>query len=211
MPESILIDVEERFADLETIDETGAIDPMAVTVEAMKDGGIPLGEMIAQWWGSKLHHGRETPMLRKIPFSEARMTTHTLRFPCSLKKTDKQGTCLDGGPFHGLYRVQMRIAIDAMGGDNAPSTIIDGVALAVKNNPVITPVLVGPEQKLRSLVKRHGHLSHAEFLHTEDVVAADEKPSAALRLGKIPRCGCRLIWSRQVRLTLLFLRVIQVP
>ena len=78
----------------------------------------------------------------------------------------------------------MRIAIDAMGGDNAPSTIIDGVALAVKNNPVITPVLVGPEQKLRSLVKRHGHLSHAEFLHTEDVVAADDKPSAALRVGK---------------------------
>ena len=78
----------------------------------------------------------------------------------------------------------MRIAIDAMGGDNAPSTIIDGVALAVKNNPVITPVLVGPEQKLRSLVKRHGHLSHAEFLHTEDVVAADAKPSAALRVGK---------------------------
>ena len=32
VPESILIDVEERFADLETIDETGAIDPMAVTV-----------------------------------------------------------------------------------------------------------------------------------------------------------------------------------
>ena len=84
--------------------------------------------------------------------------THPFASLAQLKKTDKQGTCLDGGPFHGLYRVQMRIAIDAMGGDNAPSTIIDGVALAVKNNPVITPVLVGPEQKLRSLVKRHGHL-----------------------------------------------------
>ena len=99
----------------------------------MKDG-IPLGEMIAQLVGPKFHHGRETLMLGKIPFSEARMTTHPFASLAQLKKTDKQGTCLDGGPFHGLYRVQMRIAIDAMGGDNAPSTIIDELALAVKNN-----------------------------------------------------------------------------
>lgn len=48
VPESIIATVEERFADLETIDETGAIDPMAVTLEPLGDGGIPLGEMIAQ-------------------------------------------------------------------------------------------------------------------------------------------------------------------
>lgn len=78
----------------------------------------------------------------------------------------------------------MRIAIDAMGGDNAPSTIVDGVALAVKRNPSIHPILVGPEHLLQPLIDRHDHLAGAEIVHTNDAVAPDEKPSVALRVGK---------------------------
>jgi hypothetical protein len=45
--ESIIIDVEERFADLDAV-KIGVIDPMAVTLEPLEDGSIPLGEMMAQ-------------------------------------------------------------------------------------------------------------------------------------------------------------------
>lgn len=78
----------------------------------------------------------------------------------------------------------MRIAIDAMGGDSAPQTIIDGVARAVAKDSSIIPVLVGQEAKLKPLLKRHDLLERAEIVHAEDVVAADEKPSVALRVGK---------------------------
>ena len=51
VPESIVADVEERFANLDAINDTGAIDPMAVSVEALADDNIPVGEMIAQLVG----------------------------------------------------------------------------------------------------------------------------------------------------------------
>lgn len=51
VPESIMAQVEERFADLETIDESGSIDPMAVSLEPLDGEVIPLGEMIAQLVG----------------------------------------------------------------------------------------------------------------------------------------------------------------
>ena len=78
----------------------------------------------------------------------------------------------------------MRIAIDAMGGDNAPTTIIDGVARSVRQNPDIYPVIVGSEGELRPLLKRHNLLDCSEIVHTDDSVSADEKPSVALRMGK---------------------------
>ena len=78
----------------------------------------------------------------------------------------------------------MRIAIDAMGGDDAPSVVVDGTALAVKRDPGVVPCLVGDERQLAPLVKKHSCLGSAEIVHTEDAVAPDEKPSAALRTGK---------------------------
>ena len=78
----------------------------------------------------------------------------------------------------------MRIAIDAMGGDDAPSVVIDGTALAVKGDPGIVPCLVGDERQLTPLVKKHACLESVDIVHTEDAVAPDAKPSAALRTGK---------------------------
>ena len=78
----------------------------------------------------------------------------------------------------------IRIAIDGMGGDYAPAAVIAGTALAVKGNPAITPILVGDREKLLPHLARHKDLATAEIIHTSDVVAGDEKPSAALRSGK---------------------------
>ena len=78
----------------------------------------------------------------------------------------------------------MRIAIDAMGGDKAPGVVVDGTALAVERDPAIEPRFVGDERQLAPLIGKHASLATAEVVHTDDVVAPDEKPSAALRSGK---------------------------
>ncbi len=53
VPESLIIDVDERFAIIEDDTEVSEaeIDPMAVSVEAVVNGVIPVGEMIAQLIG----------------------------------------------------------------------------------------------------------------------------------------------------------------
>ena len=46
----------------------------------------------------------------------------------------------------------MRIAVDAMGGDFAPRTIVEGAVLALKGHPEIDKIfLVGDAKKPRSI------------------------------------------------------------
>jgi glycerol-3-phosphate acyltransferase PlsX len=71
-----------------------------------------------------------------------------------------------------------------MGGDFGPEVTVAGVALAVSKNPRITPILVGDASDIERQVAKHPILKHAEIVHAEDVVAADEKPSNAVRTGR---------------------------
>jgi glycerol-3-phosphate acyltransferase PlsX len=87
----------------------------------------------------------------------------------------------------------MRIAIDAMGGDNAPDEIIAGalasIELLAEDDEL---VLVGPEEKIEprlpSLQSRKGTIS---VLHAPDVIAMDEVPIESLR--KKPRSSIAVI------------------
>ena len=77
------------------------------------------------------------------------------------------------------------LALDAMGGDNAPEIVIDGAALALVEMPSLRFIIYGDEQRVLPLLKKHGNLhSKSKFIHTDDMVAAAEKPSVALRRGK---------------------------
>jgi glycerol-3-phosphate acyltransferase PlsX len=77
------------------------------------------------------------------------------------------------------------IAVDAMGGDQAPSIVVEGVAQAVAQDPRIHALLYGDSSQLIPLVKKHPHLSpNVEVKHTDEVITASAKPSAALRNGK---------------------------
>jgi glycerol-3-phosphate acyltransferase PlsX len=77
----------------------------------------------------------------------------------------------------------MRIAIDAMGGDNAPDEIIAGalesVELLAKDDELI---LVGPENeieaRLPSKTSRSGMIS---VVHAPDIIAMDDVPIESLR------------------------------
>jgi phosphate acyltransferase len=79
----------------------------------------------------------------------------------------------------------LTIALDAMGGDHGPNTVIPGAALASERHPEIHFELYGDEAKLAPLLAQHPKLQrHATIKHCEIAVAMDDKPSQALRRGR---------------------------
>jgi glycerol-3-phosphate acyltransferase PlsX len=77
------------------------------------------------------------------------------------------------------------IALDAMGGDHAPAIVIDGAALARERYPEIKFIFFGDEAVITPLLAKHPKLGKcSELRHTADVIAADLKPSLALRQGR---------------------------
>ena len=76
------------------------------------------------------------------------------------------------------------VAVDAMGGDHAPSAIVHGaVNAARKGLPV---VLVGPEAAVREELARHraGSSLPVTVKHASEVVAMDDHPGQAMRRKK---------------------------
>lgn len=80
----------------------------------------------------------------------------------------------------------MRIAVDAMGGDFAPQTIVEGALLAVKECADIDCLyLVGDERAIRAEIDRcGGHLGRVEIRHASEVVGMGESPANAVRRKK---------------------------
>lgn len=80
---------------------------------------------------------------------------------------------------------QIRIALDAMGGDYGPEVVIPAAALAYKENRSLKFIFFGDENKIRSYLDKYQNLMNISVVHhTPDVIANDEKPSSALRQGK---------------------------
>jgi glycerol-3-phosphate acyltransferase PlsX len=78
------------------------------------------------------------------------------------------------------------IAIDAMGGDNAPDATVRGVHLAARRRPETRFILFGDRAQVEPLLARYRRTlaERAVIEHTDDVVSAEEKPSIALRRGR---------------------------
>lgn len=77
------------------------------------------------------------------------------------------------------------IAIDAMGGDDAPGMVIDGLKLAHQRAPEARYLVFGDNARIEPLLARHGELTGlCEVRHTSEAVSNDAKPSAALRSGR---------------------------
>jgi len=74
------------------------------------------------------------------------------------------------------------IAVDAMGGDEAPSHIIDGALAAIPHFD-LGVVLVGPAARLEAELERHGARDpdHVRIVDADDVVGMAESPAHALR------------------------------
>jgi glycerol-3-phosphate acyltransferase PlsX len=82
-------------------------------------------------------------------------------------------------------RAPITIALDAMGGDEAPAIVLKGAEIALQRFPDVAFLLFGAEDAVRPLLSRLPNLSRAATLHhTSQRVLADAKPSLALRTAR---------------------------
>lgn len=80
---------------------------------------------------------------------------------------------------------RLTLSLDAMGGDNAPDMVIDGVSLALDKLPQVDFLLFGDERLLKPLLDKNPRVRDVCVIrHTEDVVSNDEKAGVALRSGR---------------------------
>ncbi len=74
------------------------------------------------------------------------------------------------------------IALDAMGGDQAPDAIVAGAIAALRGFADIRVLLAGPEQRLNELIAGAEDVrDRLEILPAEDVILMDESPMLAVR------------------------------
>ena len=74
------------------------------------------------------------------------------------------------------------IALDAMGGDNAPDAIVAGAVAALNRYPDIRILLSGPKDRLEALLDGAGEVrSRVEILPADEVIGMDESPMLAVR------------------------------
>ena len=102
------------------------------------------------------------------------------------------------------------VAVDAMGGDNAPFEIVKGAVEAVKDLGVNIK-LVGIESAVNDELKKYNYdKSKIEVVHASEVITTEEAPTTAIRRKKDSSMVVGLNLVKMVRLTLLFRLVVQV-
>jgi glycerol-3-phosphate acyltransferase PlsX len=80
---------------------------------------------------------------------------------------------------------KVRIALDAMGGDHGPPVVVNGAALALRQHPDSSFILVGDRSRIEPLLAAQPGLAEAcRIVHTDVAVRMDDKPSQALRNGR---------------------------
>ena len=77
------------------------------------------------------------------------------------------------------------IAVDAMGGENAPKKILNGINISLKKNKENYFYLVGDKKIINEEIKNNNLLKdNSEIIHTNDIISDDESPLAAAKKGK---------------------------
>ena len=80
---------------------------------------------------------------------------------------------------------RLRIALDAMGGDEGVRVMIDGAATARRKHDRFQFLLVGDQARIEAALEDHPGMREAsEILHCDDVISGDEKPSRAISRAK---------------------------
>lgn len=87
---------------------------------------------------------------------------------------------------------EIKVVVDAQGGDNAPGVVLEGVAQAVTQDPSITVILAGAEDVIVPFAAEHANVvAHP----TTEVIEMGEHPAEAVRRKKDSSIvvGCRLV------------------
>ena len=78
----------------------------------------------------------------------------------------------------------VKIAVDAMGGDNSPKKIIDGIIHNHKKNDNIFFKIFGDRKEIEFLIKDKIKSNNFEIVHTENCVLSTDSPLEAAKRGK---------------------------
>lgn len=73
------------------------------------------------------------------------------------------------------------IAVDAMGGDNAPKAIVEGVNKAIESFSDIQIQLYGDQEKIKSYLTPSDRVT---IIHTDEKINSDDEPAKAIRRKK---------------------------
>ncbi|TCL55663.1 phosphate:acyl-[acyl carrier protein] acyltransferase [Kineothrix alysoides] len=79
----------------------------------------------------------------------------------------------------------VKVAVDAMGGDNAPEEIVKGAVEAVKESSKVKIYLVGIEDRIKDELKKYNYPSQqVEIVNAAEVIETAEPPVMAIRKKK---------------------------
>ena len=79
----------------------------------------------------------------------------------------------------------VRVAVDAMGGDNAPLEIVKGAVEALELRKDLKVILVGPEETVRAELKKYSYdEARVEVVNASEVIEMAEPPVQAIRTKK---------------------------
>ena len=79
----------------------------------------------------------------------------------------------------------VRVALDAMGGDNAPAEIVKGAIEAVNEKEQIQVLLVGKEEEIQKELKKYSYSEEQiKVVKADEVITNDEAPVMAIRRKK---------------------------
>lgn len=79
----------------------------------------------------------------------------------------------------------IKIALDAMGGDNAPGEIVKGAVEAISTRKDIEVILIGLEDKIRAELANYTYpAEQIQIVHASEVIETEEPPVMAIRKKK---------------------------
>lgn len=79
----------------------------------------------------------------------------------------------------------MKIAIDGMGGDNAPQAVVEGVVQALNEYANLEMYITGPKDKIEAELSKHNYpKERVNIVDANEVISPNEHPVMALRRKK---------------------------
>lgn len=79
----------------------------------------------------------------------------------------------------------IKVAVDAMGGDFAPTEIVAGAVLAANANEEIKILLVGNQSAISDELKKHSfQQNQIQVVHATEIIETEEPPVNAIRMKK---------------------------
>ena len=83
----------------------------------------------------------------------------------------------------------VKIAVDAMGGDNSPKKVIDGIIHNHQINDKVFYKIFGNKKEIEKLIEKKIDTNNFEIIHTENFVQSKDSPLEAAK-----RCKDTSMW-----------------